>query len=151
NVGEEAGKGPPLIREAHQWLKASSLNFIGNLEARELLQGKADVVVCDGFSGNIALKLTEGLARDIMQQFREILLRNWMTRMAALMLKSGLYELKTLLDYQEYGGAPLLGLDQPIYKCHGASEDKAFRIAIGMAHQFSVSGTQNRIRERVVG
>ncbi len=151
NVGEEAGKGPPLIREAHQWLKSTSLNFVGNLEARELLQGKADVVVCDGFSGNIALKLTEGVARDIMSQLRRVMLRNWTTKLAALFLKSGLNDLRTLLDYQEYGGAPLLGLDQPIYKCHGASEAKAFRIAITMAHQFGVSGSQQRIKERVVG
>ncbi|MCL5972765.1 MAG: phosphate acyltransferase PlsX [Firmicutes bacterium] len=151
NVGEEAGKGPPLIREAYQWLKSTSLNFIGNLEARELLQGKADVVICDGFSGNIALKLTEGVARDIMSQLRRVMLRNWTTKLATLFLKSGLNELRTLLDYQEYGGAPLLGLDQPIYKCHGASETKAFRIAITMAHQFAVSGSQQRIKERVVG
>lgn len=151
NVGEEAGKGPRLLREAYEGLKSAPLNFIGNVEARELLQGKADVVVCDGFSGNIALKLSEGLARDIMRQFRQVLMHSTTTKLAAWFLKSGLLALRTKLDYQEYGGAPLLGLDQPIYKCHGASEPRAFQIAIKMAHQFSVSETQARIRERVSG
>lgn len=151
NVGEEAGKGPPLLREAHEGLQAAPLNFVGNVESRELLQGKADVVVCDGFSGNIALKLSEGLARDIMRQFRQVLMRNRRTKLAAWFLKAGLLDLRTKLDYQEYGGAPLLGLDQPIYKCHGASEARAFQIAVKMAHQFSILGTQSRIRERVLG
>ncbi len=151
NVGEEAGKGPPLFREAYEGLQGTSLNFVGNVESRELLQGKVDVVVCDGFSGNIALKLSEGLARDIMRQFRQVLMRNRTTQLAAWFLKPGLLELRAKLDYQEYGGAPLLGLDQPIYKCHGASEARAFQIAVKMAHQFSVLGTQARIRERVIG
>ncbi len=150
NVGEEAGKGPPLLRQAYEGLQSAPLNFIGNVESRELLQGAADVVVSDGFSGNIALKLSEGLARDIMRQFRDVLMRNRTTKLAAWFLKSGLMELRTKLDYQEYGGAPLLGLDQPIYKCHGASEARAFQIAIQMAHQFSVLGTQSRIRDRVI-
>ncbi|MDA8193800.1 MAG: phosphate acyltransferase PlsX [Thermaerobacter sp.] len=150
NVGVEAGKGTPLVKETHHLLKKDSrLHFIGNLEARELLQGKADVVVADGFSGNIALKLTEGLARDLMGELRAMFLANWRSKLSAFFLRDGLRRLKGLLDYQEYGGAPLLGLDQALYKCHGSSEPKAFRQAILIAEKHCARGSQARIRDRI--
>lgn len=149
NVGEEAGKGPPLVKETYDLLKDSSLNFVGNVEARELFQGKADVVVCDGFSGNVALKLTEGLARDLFGQFREVLMENFQTKLAAMLLKKGLYALKRRLDYQEYGGAPLLGLDHIVYKCHGASEAKAFENAVMVAASYTKNRSHSSIRDRL--
>lgn len=149
NVGEEAGKGPPIIREVYQRLEASDLNFIGNLEARELLQGKADVVVCEGFVGNVALKLTEGLGRDFLKQIKAILTRDWKSRLAALALKGGFYQLRDKLDYQRYGGAPLLGLEQVVYKCHGSSESSVFTAAIVVAHNYGQRHAHQRIRERL--
>lgn len=151
NVGEEAGKGPPLVREAYELLDQSELNFVGNVESRELLQGHADVVVCDGFSGNMVLKLTEGLARDIMAEFKAILMKNFQTKLAAMVLREGLTTLKNRLDYQEYGGAPLLGLDRMVYKCHGSSQSRAFEKAVQVAHHYGTQGTQERIRQYFVG
>ena len=149
NVGEEPRKGPPLIRETYERMERSGLNFVGNIEARELMQGRADVVVADGFSGNIALKLTEGVGRDLIAEIKAILLQNWKTKIAAYLLKDGLTALKRRMDYQEYGGAPLLGLDQIVYKVHGSSQDKAFYSAIQVAHSFCQKNTQTRLRERV--
>lgn len=149
NVGEEPRKGPPLIRETYERMERSGLNFVGNIESRELMQGRADVVVADGFSGNIALKLTEGVGRDLIAEIKAILLQNWKTKIAAYLLKDGLTALKRRMDYQEYGGAPLLGLDQIVYKVHGSSQDKAFYSAIQVAHSFCQKNTQTRLRERV--
>ncbi|AUW94524.1 MAG: phosphate acyltransferase PlsX [Sulfobacillus thermosulfidooxidans] len=149
NVGEEPRKGTPLARETYERLRQSDLNFVGNIESRELLQGRADVVVSDGFSGNIALKLTEGLARDLMGEFKKVLLANFKTKIAAWMLKDGLMALKRRMDYEEYGGAPLLGLDQIVYKVHGASQQRAFHTAITLAYSYCHKHTQDRIRERV--
>lgn len=149
NVGEEPRKGTPLARETYERLKLTDLNFVGNIESRELLQGRADVVVSDGFSGNIALKLTEGLARDLMGEFKKVLLANFKSKIAAWLLKDGLMDLKRRLDYEEYGGAPLLGLDQIVYKVHGASRDGAFYSATKLAYNYCQKHTQDRIRERV--
>ncbi|WP_020374705.1 phosphate acyltransferase PlsX [Sulfobacillus thermosulfidooxidans] len=149
NVGEEPRKGTPLIRETYERLQKSGLNFVGNIESRELMQGRADIVVSDGFSGNIALKLTEGLARDLMGEFKKLLMKNFKTKMAAYLLKDGLMDLKRRMDYQEYGGAPLLGLDQIVYKVHGASQEKAFYSAIQVAYNYCQKNTQTRLRERV--
>ncbi len=149
NVGEEPRKGTPLVRETYERLEKSGLNFVGNIEARELLQGHADVVVTDGFSGNIALKLTEGVARDLMGELKGLLTQNFATKLAAYFLKDGLMALKRRMDYQEYGGAPLLGLEQIVYKVHGASQSKAFNSAIRLAYNYCHKNTQNRLRERV--
>lgn len=150
NVGAEAGKGPPLYKEAYRLLRRDPrLHFVGNLEARDLLQGKADVVVADGFSGNIALKLTEGLARDILGELRRLVMADWKSRLAALGLKKGLYGLKDRLDYQEYGGVPLLGLDRVIYKCHGSSEARAFERAVLVADDYCAQGVHERIRQLI--
>lgn len=150
NVGAEAGKGPPLIRETYERLAASELNFVGNIEARDLLQGKADVVVSDGFSGNVALKLTEGMARDMFGEFRRLLTANWQSQLAAYLLRNGLRRLKRRMDYQEYGGAPLLGLEQIVYKCHGASEAKAFSSALSLAEGYCRKQSQKLIRQRIL-
>ncbi|MCL4318804.1 MAG: phosphate acyltransferase PlsX [Firmicutes bacterium] len=149
NVGEEPRKGTPLVRETYERLERSGLNFVGNIEARELLQGRADIVVADGFSGNIALKLTEGVARDLMGEFKTLLMENFKTKLAAYFLKDGLMALKKRMDYQEYGGAPLLGLDQIVYKVHGSSQSTAFNSAIQVANNYCQKNTQDRLRERV--
>ncbi|MCY0881399.1 MAG: phosphate acyltransferase PlsX, partial [Firmicutes bacterium] len=149
NIGSEARKGPKILREVHERLSHSSLNFIGNVEARELLSGQVDVVVSDGFSGNIALKLTEGLGRDLMGELRAMLLANWQSKAAAALLAAPLRRLKKRLDYQEYGGAPLLGLGEIAFKCHGASQGRAFQRALNLAYQYCAHNTHEHLQMRL--
>lgn len=151
NVGEEESKGPPLVKDAYQLLHADPrIHFVGNVEGRELLQGKADVVVTDGFAGNIALKLTEGVARDVLGELKAMFYKNWRTKWAALSIRNELKGLQDRMDYQEYGAAPLLGLQQMVFKCHGASHAKAFRQAAFVAAKYIEKGSQDRMRERIL-
>lgn len=148
NVGAEPEKGPPWIREAHQLMaNESGIHFVGNLESRELLQGKADVVVTDGFAGNVALKAIEGISRDIFREVRGVLRHGIRNQLGGLLLKSGLTGLKKRWDYQEQGGAPLLGLNHIVYKCHGSSDARAFEKTIAVARHYDSSASQERIRE----
>lgn len=137
NIGAEPGKGTPMVNEAYDLLKKSSLNFIGNVEAREIPDKKADVLVCDGFTGNIILKLTEGVAKSFMTELKSMFLKNLMSKLAALTLRKDLKSLKTKMDYTEYGGAPLLGVKAPIVKAHGSSNAKAFKNAILYAEKYA--------------
>ena len=137
NNGTEEHKGAPLQQEAYQQLKGSPLHFVGNIEARQLPLGGCDVAVCDGFTGNIVLKLTEGLSKALIGQVKNILMKNTMTKLAALTLKGGLGEFKKKMDYKEYGGAALLGISKPTIKAHGSSDAKAFKNAIGQAMRFT--------------
>lgn len=130
NIGTEEGKGNQLTREAYPLLKDSSLNFIGNIEARDLMDGAADVVVCDGFTGNIVLKMMEGVAEGIFSSLKRELNKNMKSKLGALMLMSGLKDMKKSLDYTEYGGAPLLGVKGICIKSHGSSKAKAIKNAI---------------------
>lgn len=150
NVGVEPEKGSPLVKEAYKLLSTDPLiNFVGNLEPRELMQGAADVVVTDGFSGNIALKTIEGVARDIFREVRAAMMGNIRRKLGALLVKDGLLELRKRWDYQEQGGAPLLGLNQILYKCHGSSDVRAFERTILRADDYCRHDSQDRIRERI--
>lgn len=137
NNGAEEHKGAPLQQEAYQLLKDSPLNFVGNIEARNLPISGCDVAVCDGFTGNIVLKLTEGLSKALVSQIKDIMMKNTMTKLAALTLKGGLGEFKKKMDYKEYGGAALIGIAKPTIKAHGSSDAKAFKNAIGQAMRFT--------------
>ena len=128
NIGVEEGK--VLSKETYDLMKHSKLNFIGNVEARELPSGSVDIILCDGFVGNIILKLTEGMAISIFSILKEKLTKNFKTKIAALLLKSGLKEMKSKMDYREYGGAPLLGIKKPIVKAHGSSDAYAIKNGI---------------------
>ncbi len=151
NVGVEEGKGPRELREAYGRLKElSGIRFVGNIEARELLQGRADVVVCGGFVGNVALKLVEGVARDIFHEVRGAFGHSWGTRAAGLIMRPHLREFSRKMDYQTTGGAPLLGLNGIIYKCHGSSEARAFAAALDMAYAYLAKDAQARIRSRLL-
>lgn len=130
NIGTEEGKGNALVKESYSLIKESSVNFIGNIEARDIPNGVADVIVCDGFVGNIILKLTEGMAISLFSALKEELTKSFKSKMGALMLKSQLGSFKSKLDYREYGGAPLLGLKQPVVKAHGSSDALAIKNAI---------------------
>ena len=134
NNGAEESKGTPLYKEAHQLLKADpNLHFIGNIEPRDVPDGNADVVVCDGFTGNVILKLTEGLAKTLLGMVKEVFLKGLTTKLAYLLVKDGFKDVKKKMDSEEYGGAPLLGTARPVIKAHGSSKAKAVKNAIRQA------------------
>ena len=130
NLGVEESKGTAVTKEAHQKLKQAPLNFVGNIEAREVPKSVSDVIVCDGFVGNVILKLTEGLAMNILKTVKNKLMTNIKTKLAAVMLKKQLMELKDDFDYESYGGAPILGVNGPVIKIHGSSTASAVKNAI---------------------
>lgn len=136
NVGTEATKGTELQLGANEMLKTAPVNFAGNVEARELPLGGCDVAVCDGFTGNVILKLTEGLAKGFSIQIKKMLFKNTFRKLCALGLKGGLTEFKKSMDYTEYGGAPLLGISKPVIKAHGSSNANAFKNAVRQAIGF---------------
>lgn len=136
NIGTEDTKGGELQLEAYKLLGAAPINFVGNVEARDLPRGVCDVVIADGFTGNIALKLYEGVAMSMMSMLKKAFKKNIKTKMAALMVKSGLMELKSKMDYTEVGGAPLLGTQKPVIKAHGSSNAQAIKNAIRQATDF---------------
>lgn len=130
NVGTEDNKGTELTKEAFRLLQQAPINFVGNVEARDLLSGVADVVVTDGFSGNIALKTVEGTAMNMFKMIKATFMSSLKTKLAAAVLKKDLKGLKDQLDYAEYGGAALFGLKAPVVKAHGSSNDRAIYSAI---------------------
>ena len=137
NIGVEEGKGNALVREAYKLLLDSNLNFIGNVEVRDIPEGIADVIVCDGFMGNTILKLTEGMAITMFSALKDEFTSSFKSKLGALMLKSQLKSFKDNLDYREYGGAPLLGLKKPVVKAHGSSDAFAIKNAIRQVKTFS--------------
>jgi glycerol-3-phosphate acyltransferase PlsX len=144
NIGAEETKGLELQIGANKLLRDSTLNFIGNVEARELPLGGCDVAVTDGFTGNVILKLTEGMSKMLVGELKDMLMANVSTKLAALLLKSGLSAFRKKLDYTEYGGAPLMGTARPVIKAHGSSNAKAFKNAIRQAKAYN---EQNVIAE----
>jgi glycerol-3-phosphate acyltransferase PlsX len=149
SIGEEEGKGNELIRDAHRLLKASTLNFIGNVEAREVYKGNADVIVCDGFTGNIVLKSSEGLVDTVEQLLGEELNRTFSGMVGSLLSRRAYRRFRRRLDYSEYGGAPLLGLAGVCFVCHGRSSAKAIRNAVAMAHRFAADGFLQRVKHEI--
>jgi glycerol-3-phosphate acyltransferase PlsX len=133
SIGEEDAKGNELTKEAFRLLKNSSLNFIGNVEGKDVFNGDADVIVCDGFVGNIALKISEGLAEAIAKMLKREISEKSQGRIGYLFLKDALRSFKKRTDYSEYGGAPLLGISKPCIISHGRSTAKAIKNAIHMA------------------
>ena len=134
NNGAEESKGTPLLRETHQKLKTTpGIRFVGNIEPRDIPAGNVDVVVCDGFTGNVVLKLTEGMAKMIMGMVKGAFLSSATGKLAGLMMKGKVAELKKQMDSEEYGGAPFLGARQPVIKAHGSSKAKAIKNAIRQA------------------
>ncbi len=150
NLGIEESKGTSVTKDAYQKLKAASINFVGNVEAREVPVGACEVIVCDGFVGNVILKLTEGLAWNILKLIKNKLMRNIKTKMAALMLKSDLSSLKQDFDYEEYGGAPILGVNGPVIKIHGSSGANAVKNAIIKGIPYSEENVVEIIRQSML-
>lgn len=130
NIGEESSKGNESTRAAYQLLQESSLNFSGNIEGRDILQGRADVIVCDGFSGNVLIKFGESLARMISLTMKRTIRGNLPGTIGLYLIRPSLRKLLKLFDYQEYGGAPLLGVKGNCIISHGSSSPRAIRNAI---------------------
>ena len=151
NNGTEECKGTPLQKEAYPLLKEEkSIRFIGNIEAREVPYGGCDVVVTDGFTGNIALKLFEGVGKMLAGNIKAMFKKNAFTMIGALFVRKGLNEFRKKMDYKEYGGAPLMGIAKPVVKAHGSSDAKSFKNAIHQAILFADSGMIEVIEKNVV-
>jgi glycerol-3-phosphate acyltransferase PlsX len=141
SIGEEESKGNELTRETFPLLKALPIKFIGNVEGRDIFNGRADVIICDGFVGNVALKTSEGIGRFVRDALRESLTRTVTAQVGALLSRRAFNDFKRRLDYTEYGGAPLLGVRGVCIIGHGSSNDKAIFNGIRVAHEFAKSGT----------
>jgi phosphate acyltransferase len=149
NIGGEEGKGNELTQATYPLLKEVPLNFIGNIEGRDIPYGRADVVVCEGFVGNVLLKTTEGLAGALFQLIKEKITATPVRKLGALAIKPGLKEIGKMMDYAEYGGAPLLGVDGISIICHGSSKGKAIFNAIRVAKDCVNSRFIDEIREEL--
>jgi glycerol-3-phosphate acyltransferase PlsX len=136
SIGEEESKGNDLTKEVHKALKEINLNFIGNVEGRDIYNGRADVIVCDGFTGNVALKTSEGLIEAVLKLLKDELSRNLQAKLGALLSQRSFKRLKKRLDYSEYGGAPLIGLRGVSIICHGRSSANAIKNAVRVAKEF---------------
>ena len=149
SIGEEETKGNDLTREAHQLLKASPLHFIGNVEARDIFSGQADVIVCDGFTGNVALKLSEGLVEMVEDLLGEELQSTFSAQVGYLLSRRAFRRFRKRVDYSEYGGAPLMGVAGLCIVGHGRSSAKAVRNAVAMASRFVSSNVLTRVEQEI--
>lgn len=149
NNGAEEHKGSTLYKETHQLLKNMNLNFIGNIEARDVFDCKADVVVADGFAGNVFLKTTEGTAGFFSKKLKNLFMQSLKNKICALLLKKGIKEFKASFDYTEHGGAPVLGSKNVVIKAHGSSNAKAFYSAIRQAKHFHENGVIEAINNNL--
>ncbi len=150
NIGVEDTKGDELRVEAYKLLKEAPINFIGNVESREMPKGVCDAVIADGYTGNIALKLIEGTSITLFKMIKGALYKNLINKIAALILKKDLYALKSMMDSSEVGGAPLLGVSKPVIKAHGSSDAKAIKNAIRQAIIFTEKNVISTISENLV-
>lgn len=149
NVGTEEEKGSDLTKAAHALLKKEKINFIGNIEGRDIMLGNADVVVCDGFTGNVILKTLEGFGIAVFGILKSEIEKSPVRKAGALLMKPALREIKHKMDYTEYGGALLLGIDGGIIKCHGTSKEKEIKCAILQAYEFTKNNTIENIKEAI--
>ncbi|MCR8845404.1 phosphate acyltransferase PlsX [Paenibacillus sp. SC116] len=133
NVGSEAQKGNELTKAVFPLLEQAPIHFIGNVESRDVLEGACDVIVCDGFAGNVMLKTLEGTAGSLFNVLKQEFTRSWLTKLGAALVMPGLKRLKQTMDYKEHGGAPLLGLNGLVIKAHGSSDGRAVFNAIRQA------------------
>ncbi len=149
SIGEEDGKGNEITKEVFHMLKKSHVNFIGNVEGKEVYRGNADVVVCDGFTGNVALKISESLAEMIGKNLKAMFSRNWKSKLGYFLLKDQLAEFKKKVDHSETGGAPLLGINGVCIIAHGSSSPKAIKNAIKRANELAEKKINDHIREDI--
>lgn len=151
NIGSEDHKGDELRIESYKLLKESGINFVGNIEARDIPIDAADVVVTDGFTGNVILKLYEGMASALFGKFKEAMTKNFKAKLAGAMLLPELREMKKQMNYKEYGGAPLIGISKPVFKAHGNSDAETFCGAIRVAGEYVKGGVAECITRSLEG
>lgn len=149
NIGGEKGKGNALVQESYGLLEKADLNFIGNVEGREIPEGVCDVIVCDGFTGNVILKLTEGVAKSFGKLLKTQITKGFFRKIGAIILSGGFNDLKKEMDYREYGGAPILGVNRPLVKAHGSSDALAIKNAVKYCEIYSKSDVIERITNQV--
>lgn len=150
SIGEEAGKGNAQVRETHELLSTSTLNYIGNVEGRDVYRGDVDVIVCDGFVGNISLKISEGLAEAALRMLRQEIGKSWRARIGYLLARPAFHRFRRRIDYAEYGGAPLLGINGTGIICHGSSDIRAIRNAIFLADDMARQGLNQAISQALI-
>lgn len=150
SVGEEEEKGGPRVREQHRVLSGAGINFVGNVEGRDVFSGTVDVIVCDGFTGNVVLKVAEGLGEMVISMLMEEARKSPLYGAGLLMAKGAFRNLKKKVDYSEYGGAPLLGVAGACLICHGRSNQKAMRNAIRFADSYASSGVIGSIADKIL-
>ena len=153
NIGAEPSKGTtlqttvyPMLQEA---AKAGRINFVGNVEAREAVEGSVDVIVSDGYSGNIFLKTMEGTGLFLAREIKKMFMKSLLTKLAAVMVSGGLKQFKKMMDSSEVGGTALLGISKPVIKAHGSSDAYAIKNAIRQANQFASSGIIGNISDNI--
>ncbi|PKM96147.1 MAG: phosphate acyltransferase [Firmicutes bacterium HGW-Firmicutes-1] len=150
NIGEEEEKGNNLAKETFALLKEEpSIHFVGNIEARDISKGNVDVIVCDGFVGNIILKYTEGFAMSLLGMIKKAILSSFVSKIGAILIKSSLKKMMKTLDYAEYGGAPLLGLNGLVVKTHGSSDSKAMKNTILQCNTFYKEKVNEKIKQKL--
>lgn len=145
NVGAEEHKGMELQHKTYELLKDADINFIGNVEGRDLPYGECDVAVCDGFTGNVVLKTYEGTAKAIMGKVKELFSKNVKSKLAASLVMSDLKKMVKEFDYNEYGGAPIMGTIKPVFKAHGSAKAKTFKNAIRLTKEYVEADVINEI------
>ena len=150
NLGAEESKGTSVTKDAYQRLKASNLNFIGNVEGRDVPKGVCDVIVCDGFVGNVILKLTEGAALSIFGLVKKAITENFKTKIGGALIRGELMKMKESFDYEEYGAAPVLGVDGPVMKMHGSSTATAVKNAIIRGIPYARENVVDIIRQEML-
>ena len=150
NIGAESHKGTDTVKKSYKLLKKYVQNFQGNIEGREIIDGDTDIIVSDGFSGNVAVKVMEGTAMYVASEFKRILMSKFLSKLMALSVAKPMRALKNKMDYAEYGGAPLLGVDGKVIKTHGSSNVKAFKNAIAKnAVKYAKSNIITKIAENI--
>jgi glycerol-3-phosphate acyltransferase PlsX len=151
NIGEERTKGKELVREAYKLIEQENINFIGNAEGRDVFSGNVDVVVCDGFVGNVVLKFSESIVAFVTHILKYEIRQRFFAKVGALLMRGAFKALRSKLDYAEYGGALLLGVDGVTVICHGKSSSRAIKNAILNAQKFVELGINDKIEERFKG
>jgi glycerol-3-phosphate acyltransferase PlsX len=147
--GEEDSKGNELTRETNAILRNTSLNYAGYVEGRDIFKGSVEVVVCDGFVGNVVLKSSEGLADAAGHMLKQEILKSWVSKLGYLFVRGAFNRFRKIVDYAEYGGAPLLGINGVGMICHGGSNVKAIKNAVRFAHEYARSGVTEHVTEKL--
>ena len=149
NIGEEEHKGNDLTKKTYEELKKAPINFVGNVEGRDIFNGRVDVIVCDGFIGNVILKAVEGLGENIYLKLRNELKSNLLSKIGAMLSKGAYKNFKKSINYAEYGGAPFLGINGVCIKAHGSSSSLAIKNSILVAEKFVNNHVNEHIKERL--